>query len=146
MRGQLGNLGAEAGIAARFSSCATRFEPGTRRALDGESAHPNLTTPCPDGQRTTGQSCAQAVYGSGTCSSPLSAKVNRSCVIVNGVKPRAFGDPAWQKSVDDARIAKTIVEGGAAVQLSPAMAANPDLQGKPEVVAELVKIVRKFSD
>lgn len=82
------------------------------------------------------------------------------CVVCHGVqgkgdgagaaalnpKPRAFGDPAWQKSVDDARIAKTIVEGGAAVQLSPAMAANPDLQGKPEVVAELVKIVRKFSD
>jgi mono/diheme cytochrome c family protein len=61
-------------------------------------------------------------------------------------KPRAFGDPAWQKSAEDARIAKTIVEGGAATGLSPGMAPNPDLQSKPEVVAELVKIVRKFAE
>ena len=61
-------------------------------------------------------------------------------------KPRAFGDATWQKSVDDAHIAKTIVEGGQAVQLNPAMAANPDLKDKPEVVAELVKIVRKFAN
>jgi hypothetical protein len=27
-------------------------------------------------------------------------------------KPRAFGDATWQKSVDDAHIAKAIVEGG----------------------------------
>ena len=60
-------------------------------------------------------------------------------------KPRAFGDAAWQKSVDDAHIAKTIVEGGAAVNLSAGMAANPDLKDKPETVAELVKIVRKFA-
>ena len=59
-------------------------------------------------------------------------------------KPRAFGDAVWQKSVDDAHIAKTIVEGGVAVKLSAGMAANPDLADKPDVVAELVKIVRKF--
>jgi mono/diheme cytochrome c family protein len=58
--------------------------------------------------------------------------------------PRAFGDATWQKSVDDAHIAKTIVEGGLAVKLSAGMAPNPDLADKPEVVAELVKIVRKF--
>jgi mono/diheme cytochrome c family protein len=59
-------------------------------------------------------------------------------------KPRAFEDATWQKSVDDAHIAKTIVEGGLAVKLSAGMAPNPDLSDKPEVVAELVKIVRKF--
>jgi mono/diheme cytochrome c family protein len=59
-------------------------------------------------------------------------------------KPRAFGDATWQKSIDDAHIAKTIVEGGLAVGLSAGMAANPDLKDKPDVVAELVKIVRKF--
>jgi len=59
-------------------------------------------------------------------------------------KPRAFGDTTWQKSVDDAHIAKTIVEGGPAVGLSAGMAPNPDLKDKPEVVAELVKVVRKF--
>jgi hypothetical protein len=38
------------------------------------------------------------------------------------------------------------VEGGPAVQLDPGMAGNPDLKYKPDVVAELVKIVRKFAD
>jgi mono/diheme cytochrome c family protein len=60
-------------------------------------------------------------------------------------KPRAFADATWQKSVDDSHIAKIIVEGGPAVKLSAGMAANPDLADKPEVVAELVKIVRKFA-
>jgi mono/diheme cytochrome c family protein len=59
-------------------------------------------------------------------------------------KPRAFADKTWQASVDDAHLAKVIVEGGAAVKLSPGMAANPDLQSKPDVVAELIKIVRAF--
>ncbi len=60
-------------------------------------------------------------------------------------KPRAFADVKWQKSVDDAHIAKTIVEGGLAVGLSAGMAPNPDLKDKPEVVTELIKIVRNFA-
>jgi cytochrome c553 len=60
-------------------------------------------------------------------------------------KPRAFANAAWQASVNDARLAKVIVEGGLAVKLSAGMAPNPDLQDKPEVVAELIKIVRAFS-
>jgi mono/diheme cytochrome c family protein len=59
-------------------------------------------------------------------------------------KPRAFGDAAWQASVTDDQIKKTIVEGGAAVGKSPAMAANPELANKPEALAALVKIVRDF--
>jgi mono/diheme cytochrome c family protein len=59
-------------------------------------------------------------------------------------KPRAFGDPAWQSTVTDEQIKKTIVEGGAAVGKSPAMPANPDLANKPEELAALVKIVRDF--
>jgi mono/diheme cytochrome c family protein len=59
-------------------------------------------------------------------------------------KPRAFGDAAWQASVTDEHIKKTIVEGGAAVGKSPAMAANPDLADKPEQLTALLKIVRDF--
>ena len=59
-------------------------------------------------------------------------------------KPRAFGDAAWQASVTDEQIKKTIVEGGAAVGKSPAMAANPDLANKPDELTALVKIVRDF--
>lgn len=59
-------------------------------------------------------------------------------------KPRTFADVTWQDSVTDEHIAKTIVFGGAAVGKSPVMVANPQLKGKTEVVASLVKIVRDF--
>lgn len=59
-------------------------------------------------------------------------------------KPRTFKDPKWQQQTKDDRIAKVIVEGGASVGLSEGMAPNPELKDKPEVVAELVKIVRSF--
>ncbi|MCA9652114.1 MAG: c-type cytochrome [Myxococcales bacterium] len=59
-------------------------------------------------------------------------------------KPRTFKDPKWQTYTKDDRIAKVIVEGGVSVGLSEGMAPNPELKDKPEVVAELVKIVRSF--
>lgn len=59
-------------------------------------------------------------------------------------KPRAFADATWQASVTDEQIKKTIVEGGASVGKSAAMAANPDLADKAEELTALVKIVRDF--
>lgn len=59
-------------------------------------------------------------------------------------KPRNYGDKAWQASVTDEQIRKTITMGGAAVGKSPIMPASPDLDEKPEVVEGLVKLVRKF--
>jgi hypothetical protein len=59
-------------------------------------------------------------------------------------KPRSFKDPIWQQQTQDDKIKKVIVEGGASVGLDAAMAPNPDLASKPEVVAELVKIVRSY--
>jgi len=59
-------------------------------------------------------------------------------------KPRAFSDTTWQGAITDEQIAKTIIEGGAAVGKSPSMPANPDLADKPEVVKQLVSIVRAF--
>ena len=60
-------------------------------------------------------------------------------------KPRNYGDAEWQAKVTDETLAKTIVEGGAATGLSPLMPANPDLMDKPEIVAEIVKIIRSFA-
>ena len=57
-------------------------------------------------------------------------------------KPRNFHDKAWQASVGDEHIQKIIQYGGAAVGKSPAMPANPDLLGKPEVVAGLRDHIR----
>jgi hypothetical protein len=59
-------------------------------------------------------------------------------------KPRSFADEAWQASVDDEHIKKTIVFGGAAVAKSPMMPAQPQLKGKTEVLDALVRIVRGF--
>ncbi|MCB9567287.1 MAG: c-type cytochrome [Myxococcales bacterium] len=60
-------------------------------------------------------------------------------------RPRDFSDAAWQRSVSDARIQRVIVEGGAALGLTPTMAPNPDLRGRPEVVDALVRRVRGFA-
>ena len=59
-------------------------------------------------------------------------------------KPRDYSDAAWQKSVTDDQLRKTIVMGGAAVGKSPIMPGSPDLEAKPDVVNGLVKIVRGF--
>ena len=59
-------------------------------------------------------------------------------------KPRAFADAAWQASVTDDQLKKTIIEGGAAVGKSAAMSSNPELANKPEELAALLKIVRDF--
>jgi len=59
-------------------------------------------------------------------------------------KPRDYTNKAWQNTVSDEQIGKTILYGGAAVGKSPAMPSNPDLDSKPQMVAALVKVVRSF--
>ena len=60
-------------------------------------------------------------------------------------KPVDFRDPKWQRSVTDEKITKAIVYGGPAVGLSAAMAANPDLETQPSVVAALVDHIRSLA-
>ncbi len=59
-------------------------------------------------------------------------------------KPRDMTDPKWQASVDDKHIQTIVVKGGPGVNLSPMMAANPDLESKPDVVKALVAKVRSL--
>jgi mono/diheme cytochrome c family protein len=61
-------------------------------------------------------------------------------------KPRNYTDKAWQKSVTDDQIRQIIINGGAAVGKSSAMPASPQFKNKPEVVDELVRIVRRFGE
>ena len=61
-------------------------------------------------------------------------------------KPRDFTLADWQASVTDEHIQKIIVYGGIAVGKAPTMPANPDLDAKPEVVAELVKFLRGLAN
>ncbi|MEB2311155.1 MAG: c-type cytochrome [Sorangiineae bacterium] len=59
-------------------------------------------------------------------------------------KPRDFADAAWQDKTPDDELSKVIVGGGAAAGMSAAMPPHPTLKKKPEVVAELIKIIRGF--
>jgi mono/diheme cytochrome c family protein len=59
-------------------------------------------------------------------------------------KPRAYSDQAWQASVTDEHLKTVIVKGGPAVGKSALMPPSPDLESKPEVVAELVKKIRSY--
>jgi hypothetical protein len=59
-------------------------------------------------------------------------------------KPIDFHKASWQKSVDDATIARAIIYGGSAVGVSAQMASNPDLEGEPAVVQVLVERIRSF--
>ena len=59
-------------------------------------------------------------------------------------KPRNYTDPAWQASVTDDDLRKTILVGGQGVGKSPMMPGQPQLRETPEVLDELVKIIRGF--
>ena len=61
-------------------------------------------------------------------------------------KPRSFADAAWQDSVTDEHIRKTIVFGGAAVGKSAMMPAQPQLKSQDAILDGLVGIVRAFRD
>lgn len=84
-----------------------------------------------------GTVCATCHGTSGLGDGPAAASINP--------KPRNYADAAWQASVTDADIKKIILEGGAAVGKSPMMPAQAQLKDKPEVVDELVKIIRGFA-
>jgi cytochrome c551/c552 len=57
-------------------------------------------------------------------------------------KPRAYTDAAWQASITDEDLAKTIKLGGQAMGKSPLMPASPQLSDA--TIAELVKIIRSY--
>jgi len=59
------------------------------------------------------------------------------------VKPRDLTDPKWQASVDDAQLAKVIVEGGPAVGKDVMMVASPDLRNSPGL-SSLIGHLRKL--
>lgn len=97
---------------------------------------PSAPSPVEEARTTFNTVCAACHGASGHGDGAAAAALNP--------KPRNYTDQAWQASVTDEQITKTIVEGGAAVGKSPTMPANPQLKDKPEVVAELVRMIRAF--
>lgn len=119
------------------SACAKREEPekSTPPAAIA-AAVPERIDPRVEARNVFTARCTVCHGNSGEGNGPGAAALDP--------KPRNFKDGSWQASVDDAHIGKIIVGGGPAVKLSPLMPGNPDLAGKPEVVTELVNMVRKF--
>lgn len=87
------------------------------------------------GQEKFEQFCAPCHGADGTASGPGAAALNP--------KPRNLADAKWQSSVDDARIAKVIKEGGPSVGLSASMAPWGATLSDAEI-QEVVKWVRQF--
>ena len=76
----------------------------------------------------------------------LNGKGDGAAAAALNPKPRNYTDKAWQASITDEQIKKTIVFGGIAVGKSANMPSSPDLDAKPEVVEGLVKIIREFGE
>jgi cytochrome c553 len=60
-------------------------------------------------------------------------------------KPRDYTDAAWQASVTDEEIKKTILLGGQGVGKSATMPGQPQLKDQPAVLDGLVQIIRGFA-
>jgi len=80
--------------------------------------------------------CATCHGADGTGNGPAAASINP--------KPRNYTDTAWQASVTDEDLKKTILLGGQGVGKSPMMPGQPQLKEQPEVLDELIKIIRGF--
>jgi cytochrome c5 len=80
--------------------------------------------------------CSSCHGDEGRGNGPASAVLNP--------KPQNFHDQKWQASVSDEQLTQAIIYGGSAVGKSPAMAPNPDLQEKPDVVKALIAHVREL--
>lgn len=124
-------------------SCAQK--PAPSESKPAESAAPAAAPSAPrstfvsqdEARKMFVARCASCHGMEGKGDGPGSAALNP--------KPRNYTDVAWQKSVTDEEIGKTIMYGGAAVGKSPIMPAQADLSSKPEVIAALVKVVRSFA-
>lgn len=127
-----------AGSSALLAACSSGGAAST------SSAAPNVTaTQAADRELSEGEAKREYQNRCATCHGD-SGKGDGPGGVALSPKPRDYTDAAWQKSVTDDHIKKTILMGGAAVGKSPNMPAAPDLESKPRVVEALVKHVRKL--
>ncbi|MDB4964051.1 MAG: hypothetical protein JWP01_4050 [Myxococcales bacterium] len=111
-----------------------RPETGPRPAADPNAAAGSQLS---EAQQMFATVCATCHGADGTGNGPAAESLTP--------KPRNYTDPEWQKSVTDDDIKKIILEGGPAVGKSPMMPAQVQLKDKPEVLNELVAIIRGFA-
>jgi cytochrome c553 len=94
------------------------------------------TGPSERAQQMFATVCATCHGADGTGNGPAAETLNP--------KPRNYTDPAWQQSVTDDEIKKTILLGGQGVGKSPMMPGQPQLKDDPETLDGLVQIIRGF--
>jgi cytochrome c553 len=116
--------------------CSDKKMPEPSSQPDPGAQAPAAPAPADEAKQTFATVCSACHGTQGKGDGPAAATLEP--------KPRNYTDKAWQASVTDEQLTKVIREGGAAVGKSPLMPANPQLKDKPEVIAELVKIVRSF--
>jgi mono/diheme cytochrome c family protein len=134
-------LAAVAAAAVLVVACEKKKEPEQQHETTGAAIQPPETVPITAAARKEADEifasrCVACHGPTGEGNGPASSGLNP--------KPRNFHDPAWQASVPDSHLDKIIQYGGAAVNKSPAMPPNPDLAGKPEVVAALREHIRSL--
>ena len=116
-----------------------------------------LASGCNKGEKSSSSSTSSTAAATGAADT-ADGYFAMKCVVCHGAngmgdgpggaalnpKPRNFTDAKWQDSVKDDEIRKAILEGGASIGKSAAMAPNPDLKAKPKLLDDLVKKVRSF--
>jgi len=129
-------LALAAGCSKKSSDNAAPAAAGSGEASGAAPAAPAGPSPTVEARNMFKTVCATCHGEDGRGDGPGAAALNP--------KPRNYTDKAWQASVTDEDIKKTILLGGAAVGKSPAMPAQPQLKEKPEVLDQLVRIIRTF--
>jgi mono/diheme cytochrome c family protein len=91
------------------------------------------------------QSAAKTLY-SDRCAGCHGSQGHADGPLAKGLSklPRDFSDPLWRAKTTDEGMRKVILKGGPAVGASELMPGNPDLASKPELVTELIAIIRGF--
>jgi mono/diheme cytochrome c family protein len=126
-----------------FSACGKNSEP------------PPPTSGSPNAKPESGPGHARPAGNEPSMAQQLFTTVCATCHGMDGTgkgpaaealnpKPRNYTDPAWQASITDDQIKETILKGGQGVGKSPMMPGQPQLKDHPEVLDELVQIIRKF--
>jgi mono/diheme cytochrome c family protein len=136
------SIGLLIGLVIGISGCTSKDEPPAEPKAAEPVAAPTpaaepATDPVADAKQIFTDRCTVCHGATGKGDGDGSAALDP--------KPRDFTSPEWQASVSDDHLQKIIVFGGLAVGKAATMPPNPDLDAKPELVAELVKLIRNLA-
>jgi cytochrome c553 len=130
-------------MAAALAGCDKKEEPPNEGANPTEGTAGGAGSAATTASKAAFEARRQFQTICATCHGPGGKGDGQAAAALNP-KPRNYTDKAWQASVTDEEIKKIILGGGQAVGKSPVMPAQMQLANQPEVLDELVKIIRAF--